>query len=179
MHTDFSVAPITTAYPALQALAGSSGVSREAEEVRRAAKKVVNEAESSQALFAGKAGLLSDLAALQSECAEDGWDGNDAAAIDYLAILQVQRLMRALPDRCPLPEVAVEPDGSISLDWIRSRNRLFSLSVSSSDRIAFAWIDGAESGHGVARFDGQSVPPRILQGIEAAVGTGYVTLRAT
>lgn len=178
MHTDLSVAPITPAYPALQALEGSSAVSREADEVRKAAKKAVDKAESSQALFAGKSGLLSDLAALESECAEDGWDGNDAAPIDYLAIIQVQRFLRALSDRCPLPELAVEPDGSISLDWIRSRNRLFSLSISSSDRMAFAWIDGAESGHGVARFDGQSVPRRILQGIEAAIGTGYAAVRA-
>jgi hypothetical protein len=179
MLTDFSVAPLTAAYPALQALAGSSAVSREADEVRRAAKEVVNAAESSQALFAGKAALLSDLAALESECAEEGWDGNDAAAIDHLAVLQAQRLLRALPDRCPLPEAAAEPDGSISLDWIRSRNRLFSASVSSSDRIAFAWVDGADSGYGVERFDGQNVPQRILQGIEAAMGTGYAAVRAT
>jgi hypothetical protein len=178
MLADFSIA-LSAPYPALQSLAGSSAVSPEADEVRRAAKRVVIAAERSQALFVGKAALLSELAALEIECADEDWDGNGAAAIDFVAVLQAECLVRALPDRCPLPEVAVEPDGSISLDWIQSRDRLFSVSVSQSSRLAFAWVDGADSGYGVERFDGRNVPQRILQGIEAAVGTGYVTLRTT
>ena len=75
-------------------------------------------------------------------------------------------MIRALPPGVPLPEVAPEPDGAISLDWIRSRNNLFSLTVGSGDRLAFAWLDGSDTGHGVVRFDGQVVPKRILQGID-------------
>jgi hypothetical protein len=78
--------------------------------------------------------------------------------------------VRALPDGIPLPEFAPEPDGSISLDWILSRNRLFSVSIGHSSRLAFAWLDGADNGHGVARFDGQNVPPRVLEGIKCIIG---------
>ena len=42
--------------------------------------------------------------------------------------------IRALLDDLPLPEFAPEPDGSISPDWIQSRNRLFSISVGSTHR---------------------------------------------
>ena len=87
------------------------------------------------------------------------------------AVMLAERFLRALPYRIPLPELAVEPDGSISLDWIRSRTRLFSVSVGRASRLAFAWLDGSDTGHGVARFDGQNVPPRILEGIEAVVVT--------
>jgi hypothetical protein len=43
------------------------------------------------------------------------------------------------------------------------------VSVGPSGRLAFAWLDGVEKGHGVVRFDGQDVPRRILEGIKAIV----------
>ena len=177
-----AVVPIetsSTGYPALQAVAGgSSAVSPEADEVRKAAREVINAAERSQALFAEKAAVISQLWALATECEEEGWDGSGAAAIDLDAVVMAERFLRVLPNRIPIPELAVEPDGSISLDWIRSRNHLFSVSVGRGSRLAFAWLDGADTGHGVAGFDGQNVPPRIREGIEAVVDTGYVALRA-
>lgn len=165
-----------SALPALEL--GSSAVSNEAEDVRKAARCVISEGERSQALFGGKADLLSELVELKDECAEENWDGNGAHPIDFAAVLQVARFLRALPDRVPLPEISPEPDGSVSLDWIFSRSRLFSVSVSGGNRLAFAWLDGTDSGHAVARFNGQSIPLRVLQGIEAAVGTGNATVRA-
>jgi hypothetical protein len=93
-----------------------------------------------------------------------------AAAIDPLTVLMGRRFLRLLPESVPLPEFAPEPDGFISLDWIRSPNRLFSLSIGRSNRLAYAWLDGADRGHGVARFDGQNVPARVLEGIKGILG---------
>jgi hypothetical protein len=73
--------------------------------------------------------------------------------------------MQSLPDFLPPPEVAGEPDGSISLDWIVSRDRLCSLSAGAGDRLAYAWVHGSTRGHGVERFDGTTIRPRILQAI--------------
>jgi hypothetical protein len=158
---------------AMEALAGgNTAVSREAYSVRKAAAKIVESIERSVALFGEKAAALSRLAALATECMQADWDGADAAAIDPLAVLFARRFLRALPESLPLPEFAAEPDGSISLDWIRSRNRLFSLSVGRSNRLAYAWLDGADRGHGVARFDGQNVPARVLEGIKGILGQG-------
>ncbi len=164
---------------ALQALAGGgSAISREAQVVHKAATEVAEAAERSVALFGEKAVALSRLAELATECAEPGWDGKDAAAIDPIAVLWTRRFVRALPDGVRLPEFGPEPDGAISLDWISSRNRLFSLSIGRSNRLAYAWLDGADKGHGVARFDGQNVPPRVLDGIDRIVGPGHAGLRA-
>jgi hypothetical protein len=115
---------------------------------------------------------------MATECAEQGWDGNAAAAIDPVAVLSARRFLRALPDNVPLPEFAPEPDGSISLDWFASRNRLLSLSIGRRSRVAYAWLDGADKGHGVARFDGQNVPTRVLAAIKDTVGQGHAGLRA-
>jgi hypothetical protein len=162
---------------ALQALAGgNSAVSRESNVVQSAATGVVESAERSIALFGEKAAALSRLAGLAAECTELGWDGEDAAAIDQGAVRLVARIVRILPDGIPLPELAPEPDGSISLDWIQSRHRLFSLSVGLGNRLAYAWLDGADRGHGVALFDGQKIPPRILEGIRDIVGPGHAGL---
>lgn len=144
-----------------------SAVSPEATAARRFACSVVEYAERSYALFGGKAGAISELQALANECAEAGWDGEAAAGIDSLAVSTAQDFVRALPAGLPLPEFAPEPDGSVSLDWTVSRHRRFTLSIGSSLRLAYAWLDGADRGHAVASFDGSSVPPRILEGIRS------------
>jgi hypothetical protein len=136
----------------------------------------LSSAESSQTLFGEKSAVISRLRALANECAEQGWDGGDALAIDRVALQNAEDFVRALPEGFPVPECAPEPDGWISLDWIESRHRFFSLSVGSSSRLAYAWLDGADKGHGVARFDGLSVPPRVLSGILSILNHEYASL---
>lgn len=156
---------------ALQTLVGGgSAISDEARAVRKAVTEIEQSTERSMALFGEKAAALSQLAALATECAENGWDGDDAVGIDPIAVRAAERFIRALPEDLPLPEFAPDPDGSISLDWIDSRNRLFSLSIGGNNRLAYAWLDGTDKGHAVARFDGQNVPSRVLEGIESIVG---------
>src|SRR5262245_1333218 len=124
-----SVVGLLAGYPALQAYAGAgTAVSLEAVEVQKAATALADSIERSQALFGEKAAAISQLTALAAECAAQGWDGYDSAPIDRVAISLAVRFLRALPDGLPLPEFAPEPEGSVSLDWIDSRNRMFSLS---------------------------------------------------
>lgn len=164
---------------ALQAIAGgSSAISAEAGAIHKAATKVVESAERSQALFGEKAVALSELIALATECSEPGWNGDDAAAIDPTSITLAERFIRALPAGIALPEFAPEPDGSISLDWIQSRTRMFSLSIGRSNRLAYAWIDGGDKGHAVAHFDGRAVPLRILEDIRRIVEQAHAGVRA-
>jgi hypothetical protein len=142
-----------------------TAVSAEAEFLRKTAFDLGRSAEQSQALFGEKQALLSELACLAEDCGKDDWDGNDGQALDPDALQNAEDFVRALPDGVRLPECAPEPDGSVSLDWISSRRRLFSLSVGKSNRLAYAWLDGSDEGHGVASFDGARVPERVLAGI--------------
>jgi hypothetical protein len=166
-------------YTALQAYAGGgNAVSSEAMTVGKAATAIVNSVERSQSLFGKKATAISRLFALANECAEQGWDGEGADAINPIAVINAESFLRAMPENFPLPEFAAEPDGGVSLDWIKSRNCLFSLSIGSNNRLAFAWLDGADKGHAVARFDGRQVPNRILEGITAIVNHGDASIWA-
>jgi hypothetical protein len=129
------------------------------------------------AWFGPKAAAISDLWAMVDECAHEGWDGDDARPVSPFAANFAAAFIRALPDGFPLPEFAPEPDGHLSLDWIHSRTRLLSLSVGVSDRLAFAWIDGSDQGHGVARFDGKRIPSRILAEIRETMMRADASIR--
>ncbi len=139
---------------------------------------MVESVERSQALFGEKGEALSRLRRLANECAQENWDGNDASAISVLAVSLAEDFVRALPEGLPLPEFAPEPDGAISLDWRESRSRIFSLSIGNSYRLPYAWLDGADKGHGVARFDGAVIPQKIIEGIAAVFPNEHATLRA-
>ncbi len=143
----------------------ASGVSKEAGVIVQMAERFKQDVERSQALFGDKTATISSLNELACECAEADWDGYGAQGMDPAAVTVAERLIRALPMDIPMPECAPEPDGSISLDWWESRYRIVSVSVSPSARLAFAWLDGTDRGHAVARFDGSAVPERLLQEI--------------
>ena len=126
-----------------------------------------------QALFCAKDEAISRLKALVVEYAIDG-----TIKIHPDAVATAKCFLRALPDGVSLPEFSIEPDGSISLDWIESRNCLFSLSVGKFDRVAYAYLDGVNKGHAVESFDGQHIPQRILDGIKSIVSHGNAFFRA-
>ncbi len=75
--------------------------------------------------------------------------------MDRQAIARASAFIRALPDDCDMPDVGVDPDGAVTLDWMVSRHRhaIQSASTGSSDRLAYAWIDGTDRGSAVAKFD--------------------------
>lgn len=177
-----SIAVSTLGAAGLSALYGlaspGSAVSPAAESIQHGARSMVSALERSQALFGTKARAISDLWKLANECADAGWDGCDAAPINLQAVHKAVAFIRALPGLLPLPEFAPEPDGAVSLDWIVSRSRLFSVSAGASGRLAYAWLDGADRGHAVARFDGTTIPARILDGIHAITAHGHSAVQS-
>jgi hypothetical protein len=113
-------------------------------------------------LFGRKAAVISQLRNLRSDCSEQDWDGAGASPISAAAISSAEQFIRVLSGDVPLPEVCGDPDGAVSLDWIFSSNRIFSVSLSAGNRLAYAWTDGVERGHGVAVFSGTATPAVIL-----------------
>jgi hypothetical protein len=161
-------------FAAMRALAdGGNAVSSEARAVSKKADGFVKSIEQSQALFGAKADAISRLVALVGESHTE-----ETIAVHPDAVFLAERFVRALPDCISPPEFSTDPDGCISLDWIESRHRLFSLSVGVNHRLAYAWLDGTNSGHGVETFDGQQIPNRILDGINSIISNGNASFRA-
>lgn len=157
---------------------GNTAISLEAQSTKNAVAGILEWRERSHSLFGKKAVAISAIRELAGECAEPDWDGYDALAIDPVGVRKAEEFIRVLPDNLPVPEVSVEPDGSISLDWIRSENQVVSVSIGATNRLAFAWLDGTERGHSVVNFDGSTVPHRILSAINPNLNYAQVALRA-
>jgi hypothetical protein len=134
----------------------------ETQPLSKAATEFVKPVEQPQQIVGAKAEAFSRLDSLAAEYATD-----KTTAIDSFAISLTKSFLRALPSNISLPEFSVEPGGSISLDWIESRDHVFSLTVGAKNRLAFAWLDGTNQGHGVEEFDGQRIPKRLIDSITA------------
>src|SRR5262249_44660388 len=111
---------------------------------------------------------------LANECSEEGWDGNGADPISHVSVMQAERLVQSLPADIPIPELTPEPDGCISFDWIESPGRLVTLSTGAGSCLAYAWLDGADRGHGIAGFDDTNFPKRIADEIRRITGRSSI-----
>lgn len=147
-----------------------SAFSSAAQDVADRIAIVINVTETSEVLFGRKSQALAKLMVIANDCVLADWDGNEANPVNEVAVKNAEAFVRALPDDMPMPELAPEPDGSISLDWITSRYRQFSLSVGSDNRLACAWLDGADKGHAVACFDGVTIPGIVKSGLQSVIG---------
>ncbi len=142
-----------------------NAVSQEADYIQQSRYNIAQSIEQSIALFGGKEQVLSMIYEVEAECGAADWDGYGALPVSSLSVLAAKEFIRHLPDSLAMPDVAPEPDGSLSLDWTTGKSRRFSVSIGTSDRLAYAWVDGSDQGHAVARFDSQVIPSRILEGI--------------
>lgn len=159
-------------YAALAAYARpTSAVSPEAGQVCEASSEVMRSREESESLFGQK---MLALSRLQSAVAEVFVD-EEQEAVKSQVLRNAEQFLIALPDDLPSPEFSVEPDGAVSLDWIDSRTRMFSVSVTESERLAYAWLNGSDRGHGVARFRSPE-PPRALVSLMQSFVSDYATV---
>ena len=134
--------------------------------------------ENSRALFGLKEDALKRLYELAAECAEADWDGYGAEAVSQSAVEHSAYFIRRLPEGLPLPEISVEPDGEIALDWSPTPTQTFSVSIGTANRMACAWVNGTEHGHAVAYSNNGDIPSRILQEIQRITNNDS-TFRAT
>ncbi len=165
--------------PALHAFAESgSSWSEDARALREAFASAISSTGRSQWWFGPKAAAIARLDDLVRECGATVPSGDGAGTVLPESARLAERVVRALPDRAPMPEFAAEPDGSVSLDWIASRTRMFTISVGGGDRLPYAWLDGVEHGHGVAAFTGEILPARLIDGIVAIMKNARSSVRA-
>ena len=88
-------------------------------------------------------------AALHSASARDGIFTSPEA------VGRAFELLRVLPTTVPLPEVVVESETEIGLDWDEGKTRVVSLTVRDNPMIGFSAFLGAEPLYGRAPFAGE------------------------
>lgn len=158
---------VATGFIALGGYAtAQSGVSNEALLLNDNFAQLSAHQETAESLFGGKSQLISDLRAIAADCAQEDWDDYGAKAVSDTVIFRAEAFIRALPESISAPEISAEPDGQISFDWLPSRTRTFTLSVNAGNRLAYAWIDGANRGNAAEVFERGALPPRLLKELQ-------------
>lgn len=73
-----------------------------------------------------------------------------------------------LPRSMPAPEIAPDMDGEVSFDWLGPGQKMFSVSINKTGRIAFAGRFGEKSKiHGTEQLS-EACPPEVFRGIAKA-----------
>jgi hypothetical protein len=95
---------------------------------------------------------------------EPEWEVCGASAVSFEAYLKAEKFIQALPTSFPVPEVAVDPDGEISLEWYRGSGRVFSVSIGPGDDLSYAGLFGPNKVHGTETFNA-AIPKVVLENI--------------
>lgn len=103
---------------------------------------------------------FSSLVTVAEEANADNWDSYGAKPVNEAAISEAKRFLQMWPSGLPFPVVAAEPDGDIALEWIEGRRRVFSISFSDTNRIAYAGVFGMNEVHGTEQFE--DVIPKVI-----------------
>jgi hypothetical protein len=141
------------------------GVSEDAQTIRRLFGQVIEDRLQSVSLGKGYRDFYSALLAVLAESAVPNWDGYGARPLNPLALVHAIRLLRTLPVTSQPPELGVDPDGEVSLEWHVGPRQVFSVSVGSSGRLSYAGLFGRNENHGTEYF-GDELPRPILDNLE-------------
>ena len=119
----------------------------------------------SVALGKAKQDALESLDATFCEGCQPGWDGYDAPAASYESYLRAKRFIQALPANFPAPEIALDPDGEVSLEWFLAPGRVFTVSIGANNELTYAGkFSPTRKTHGTEPFTGQ-VPRVVLDNL--------------
>jgi hypothetical protein len=92
-------------------------------------------------------GWIHDLDELCQEAAHENWDGESAAPVQNGARRYAIALVAELAEGTRFPDVAIDPDGEISLGW-ELGDDVFSVSISGAGRFSYAGLFGTSDCHG-------------------------------
>jgi hypothetical protein len=81
--------------------------------------------------------------------------------MDDDAYCQTRTFIQALPTTVPAPEISLDPDGDVAVDWIFGKSLRLSVSVGKRGRLTFASLLGNRAIDGTEWLD-TGIPSTIL-----------------
>jgi hypothetical protein len=101
---------------------------------------------------------------IAKECSEDNWDGYGAKSFDIVSFCVAANFLLLLPSNFQKPEINVDPDGEVALEWFNGANKVFSVSFSNNGNLSYAGLFGINKAHGTEYFENE-IPETILENI--------------
>ena len=112
---------------------GIVGTSGSSDAARLVADEVARERgrlRESYILGAGGNDSFRNLCRIAEECRSANWDGYGALPVSAEAFMYTSRFLRIMPLGTAAPDVGIEPDGNLTLEWHRSAYRTLSVRFS-------------------------------------------------
>ncbi|MBL4868723.1 MAG: hypothetical protein JKY67_20360 [Pseudomonadales bacterium] len=132
---------------------GTSGESEESKYVEQLVEDFACDASQANSINT-KEKVIDELKQLYVDRSSPNWDAYDAAPLKAGALMNAVKFIQALKSVYPLPEISADPDGDISLEWIK-KDKILSLSLGCTNIICYAAIYGEnKKSDGVEIFDG-------------------------
>jgi len=100
-----------------------------------------------------------------NEFLTDNWDGYGAKALQISSLANADRFLNILPTTTNLPEVSVDPDGEIVLEWYKAPRQVFSMSVGTNGELVYAGLFGSNKANGTEYFEDE-IPKAILDNLK-------------
>ena len=108
---------------------------------------------------------LKTLNEVYQKCSVENWDGYDAVPISPNAYSEATEVLKMLPSTLPMPEISPEPAGEIALEWYKSKDWIFVISLRGKRTITYAGLFGEKNKtYGTECFE-VSLPNIILRSI--------------
>ena len=152
---------IISGAPGTTGIVGTTGSSEEAHwllhEVMRERQRL------RQSYVLGGAGndAFQSLCSVVDEARLPDWDGYGAVPVREEAFMYGCHFLRTMPLGTPAPEVGIEPDGDLTLEWHRSAYRTLSVSISPDGNLHYSALIGPNTVYGTEAFLGD-IPQTIL-----------------
>ena len=109
--------------------------------------------------------VLGALTSAFEQSQQASWDGYHARPADFSAMVYAIDLIQRLPSSLPFPEVGVDTDGHIALEWDYDPRKILSLRVAGDGTIHYAGLDGLAVFHGTEILE-DGIPEPISVAIE-------------
>lgn len=140
-----------------------SAVSNDAKEIRRIeAENVSSDASSSFGQI--RSDVLRDLMNEFSQASRPDWDGYGALPAKPEALIYAIQFIQAISPSFPRPDISIDPDGEIALEWQSGPRRVFSVHIGRDGTMNYAGLDGFSVFHGIENLR-ENIPSPISEGI--------------
>jgi hypothetical protein len=132
---------------------------QEARRVKDELEKVENGFEISVFYTGNAQTAIAELNALAARANEDDWDSEGGSKISPTSRCLAVKLLKKMPREWPAPEIDLDSDGDVSLQWHAGPGRRLTVSVGTSGKLSYAWMilnerGGLERNYGVAETEG-------------------------
>ena|SRR5688572_10515891 len=113
--------------------------------------------------------VLAELETVRTEASFVGWNGYGGRPMLPAAYQQARQFLQALPTTSPMPEIGVDSEGEVTLDWVFGHKSALTVSVGGAGRCTFAWIRGLRTQRGTEWLDNDGIPSPIVSALSQLV----------